>query len=658
MSDSSQSQSFSLPKLTELCAILSDMLPDLPGIIYRCRRNESWTMLDLAEPVRDLTGYGPEELQHDAVISWAELIHPEDRDRIRTEVGRALDDGLAFRTSYRIRTRAGETRRVWEQGRLAGSGGGDDDPEEIIGFIQDVTDWLQKWERLEHSARLLEQTISSLEEAVLVIDTSGAGRGILSVNAAAERIFGYPAEELIGQTTEKLHVDRASFQEFARELDPILAEEGVVHAAFPMKRKDGTEFAAEQTVTLLDPEEGIPAGAVSVVRDVSERRALEHQLDRAQRLEAIGRLAGGIAHDFNNLLTIIRAHSDFLVMELPDSGPLLEELRAIQNAADRAADLTSQLLAFSREQVLRPRVVDMNEVVQAMDRLLGRVIGEPIEIRTELHPEPLPVEVDPGRLEHAIVNLAVNARDAMSDGGTLTLATALETDPLDATGTLELDDALQAGPRAVLAVADTGVGMTEETAARVFEPFFTTKAHGEGTGLGLATTYGFVTQSGGAIAVDSEPGQGTVFMLRFTLAEGVPESARGEAAKAVDSLGGITVLVVEDDPGVLRVIQKTLGRAGCIVRSVQTGEAALEILDAERHSLDLVLTDLVLPGVGGRHVVDHAIGSEPALPVLVMSGYAADSPGHSAELPPEAAFLPKPFTPARLVDRVRETLAG
>ncbi|MFO7893056.1 MAG: PAS domain S-box protein [Longimicrobiales bacterium] len=655
MSDEVSRQPYSLPRLTELYTMLGEMLPDVPAIVYRCRHNRAWTMLDLAEPVRALTGYGPEELIDDAVVTYGELIHEEDRDRVWDEVQRALDAELSFRTTYRIRTRDGAVRRVWEQGRRVVRPTGS---EEIIGFIQDVTDWQEEWDRLEESARLLQQTVAGLEEAVLVIDTSGEGRGVLSVNPAAERIFGYTAEELVGSTTEKLHVSRERFEAFSRELDPVLEREGVVRAGYTMRRKDGSEFAAEQTVSLLDPERGITGGAVSVIRDVSERQTLREQLQQSQRLEAVGRLAGGVAHDFNNLLTVIWAHSDFAVMDLDESDPLLDELRAIQNAADRAADLTAQLLAFSREQVLRPRVVDMNEIVVRVERLLDRVIGEPIAVRTELHPEPLPVKLDPVQLEQAMVNLAVNARDAMPDGGTLTLGTALVRSQPDDEATMGSDDAdLGTGPHVRLTVTDTGVGMDAETQTRIFDPFFTTKEKGQGTGLGLATTYGFVSQSGGTIEVESAPNEGTRFILRFPLAAGTPEAAETAEKSAVRPLGGATILVVEDEANVLRVIEKTLTRAGCTVRTAGTGEEGLEILEREHGEIDLVLTDLVLPGISGQALVDRALSLDPPLPVIIMSGYAAGSPGRTADIPPEAGFIEKPFTPASLVDRVRETLA-
>ncbi len=646
MSETSR-QLYSLPELADPCAILSESLPDLPGILYRCRNDRSWTMLDVAEPVRALTGYAPEALIDSAEVVYADLIHEEDRERVWDEVQKALDAGLAFRTSYRIRTRQGETRRVWEQGRRSSDG------DEIIGFIQDVTDWRKRWKELGESVRLMERTLDSLGEAVFVIDTSGEGRGIVRVNPAAERIFGYTEEELIGGTTEKLHVDHASFLAFAEELDPVLREHGVVHASYPMRRKDGTEFAAEQTVTLLDPDAGVEGGAVSVVRDVSERQALHRRLQQSQRLEAVGRLAGGVAHDFNNLLTVMRAHSDFMLMELEDDDPLVDEIRAIQEAAGAAADLTGQLLTFSREQVLRPKVVDMNDVVLRVDRLLERVIEETITMRAELHPEPLTVEVDPGQLEQAIMNLAVNARDAMPRGGTLTLATALEA-PDHAVPA----DELAGRPHVRVTVRDTGQGMDAETRARIFEPFFTTKEQGRGTGLGLATTYGFVTQSEGAIDVDSAPGEGSTFTLRFPISGEAVRSAPERGPSTTASLAGSTILVVEDETNVRRVIEKALTRAGSTVRTAETGEAGLDILEAERYTLDLVVTDLVLPGVSGHVVADRALSGEPAIPVIVMSGYAAAAAGRGDGIPADADFLPKPFTPAQLVDRAREALAG
>jgi PAS domain S-box-containing protein len=645
MSDIS-AQPYSLPELTELRAVLSDMPLSLPGILYRCRNDSSWTMLDLAEPVRELTGYGPEAFIGNAEIAYADLIHEEDRARVWDEVQAALAADLSFRTAYRIRTRAGAIRQVWEQGRRTGAG------DEILGFIQDVTDWREKWGRLEESAHLMERTLSSLGEAVFVIDTSGAGRGIIRVNRAAERIFGYTQDELLGGTTENLHVDRASFLEFAEELEPLLEAEGVVHASYPMRRKDGTEFAAEQTVSLLDPEAGVRGGAVSVVRDVSERQALHRQLQQSQRMEAVGRLAGGVAHDFNNLLTVIRAHTDFMLMEVGDDGPLADEVRAVQEAAGAAADLTSQLLTFGREQVLRPRVIDMNAVLRRVDRLLERVIEETITVRMELHPEPLPVEVDPGQLEQALVNLAVNARDAMPGGGTLTLATALETPD----GTTAADEPDTGSVR--VTVRDTGEGMDAATQARIFEPFYTTKRQGRGTGLGLATTYGFVSQSGGTLEVDSAPDEGSAFTLRFPVSTEEVEARSEPRPTSTASLAGRTVLVVEDETNVRRVVEKALARAGATVRTAETGEAGLDVLAAEREALDLVITDLVLPGVSGHAVAERALSREPTVPVIVMSGYAADTSGQVADIPVDADFLAKPFTPAELVERARVTLAG
>ncbi len=631
-------------------------------------------------------------------------------------------------------------------------------------------------------ARLHTLTVASLSEAVFIIDSRGDGRLIGDVNPAAERIFGYTRDELVGGTTERIHVDREAFERFGREGNPILEAGGVFRATYPLRRKDGTVFEAEQTVTLLDPGQGLAGGAVSVVRDVSEQRRaeaeavrteerfrvlseeitdtinivdaqgtilysnssasleamtgykrqdleggsafdfvhpddrekvarvlhdvastpggimrveyravtkagevlhvesvardlsrhpgvggivvttrdvtervrLEEHLRQSQKLEAVGRLAGGIAHDFNNLLTVIQAEADLLLMDIADD-PRAEDVGHIRAAADRAAKLTSQLLAFSREQVLLPRLVDLNELTRSMGHLLERLLGEDIGIEYDLDEAMPAVEVDPVQLEQVILNLAVNARDAMPEGGRLTLSTGEE--EISAADAQRLPG-LTPGRCVLLAVADTGAGMSDEVKARIFEPFFTTKERGKGTGLGLAMAYGVMKQSGGSIHVESAPGQGTVFRLRFPVAEGEAEPLPGDTEPGWvhgDIPPGVAILV-EDDDSVRRVSEKILTRVGLEVHSVSAAEEALDLLD-RLDRVDIVLTDLVLPGMSGRKLVDRLRQRPDGVPVLVMSGYSADSPGHPAALPREATFLQKPFTPEELVTAVRSVLA-
>jgi two-component system cell cycle sensor histidine kinase/response regulator CckA len=336
---------------------------------------------------------------------------------------------------------------------------------------------------------------------------------------------------------------------------------------------------------------------------------------------------------------------------------LSREVGLIQTTADRAAALTRQLLAFSRDQILQPRVVSLREVVRKMAGLLDRIIGEDVDIEIDV-PDGLPsVELDPVQLEQVILNLAVNARDAMPGGGTLTLSARRE--DLDR---LRADDlgGIKPGVYTVLEVSDTGAGMDEETLARAFEPFFTTKARGKGTGLGLSGAYGFVTQTGGSIRVDSDVGRGTTFVLRFPAVEGAPLPVAGTPTRGAEIPArdrGAVILVVEDTEEVREAARKILERSEFVVEVARTAEAGLEVLE-KRDDIGLVLTDLVLPGMSGRALVERLRASRPDLPVLVMSGYADDSPGHPGDLPPDIPFLPKPFAVGTLLRAIAEAMGA
>jgi len=706
-----------------------------------------------------------------------ELVHPADRDRVEALL---LDpDRAPYQLEFRLLDEDGSVRWMRQRAFPILEEGGQ--PARIGGLIEDVTARREERRRAAETSRLLEQTVSSIREAVLVVGGGDRPREIREANPAAERMFGYTREELVGQTTEPLHVDRASYERFGAVSRDVLEKGKSFRGTFRMKRRDGRVFDAEQTVTLLNPDEGLGGGVVSVVRDISERaaaevklresetrfrqiaesiddvfwittpgkdvmeyvspayadvvghppeelyddatrwldrihpddrervraalprqvdgtyeeeyrivrsdgeirwlwdrafpvrdedgnvvrivgvaedvterRALEAQLQQSQKMEAVGRLAGGIAHDFNNLLTVIRSQSDLLLMDMVGSSPLRDEVEIVRDAADRATTLTRQFLALSEDQVLRPRLVDLNDVVTSMRELLRRVIGEDIRIETRTESDLPPVRVDPGQLEQVILNLAVNARDAMPRGGTLRISTRTEVvEAGDAEGSPELEP----GRHVRLDVADTGIGMDAETRSRVFEPFFTTKRERGGTGLGLSTSYGIVQQSGGTIRVESTKGVGTTFVIRFPAAEGevTPEGPVSQAPEPVDHATG-TILLVEDDPSVRRVARKVLTRAGFEVEEAGDAEVGLAMLEAAAGRFDVVLTDLVLPGMGGRDLVDAIREHSSDQAVIVMSGYAAGSPGSRGELPPEIAFIRKPFTPEGLLGIVRENM--
>ncbi len=396
------------------------------------------------------------------------------------------------------------------------------------------------------------------------------------------------------------------------------------------------------------------AGAAQVVvQDVSERRRMEERLREAAKMEAVGRLAGGVAHDFNNLLTAVLGYATLLLLETADGDPRREYVVEIQRACERASELTRQLLAFARRQPLELHVVEVDEVIRGAALLIQRLLGERVRLVKTLEASGARVLVDPAQLELAIVNLAVNARDAMPDGGLLTIATrALEPDELPPAWPGE-----RAAGGVAVAVRDTGVGMDEATRARLFEPFFTTKPRGKGTGLGLSTVHGIVGRGGGTLEVETAPGQGTTFtmVLPRSAAEATPE--RGEPHRALERASG-TILVAEDEPAVRDMVTRVLEQVGYVVVPCASGEEALAAAADRLDDLDLLLSDLVMPGCSGVELMEQLRARRPDLRVLLMTGYAADVLGPSGAPPPRVPLLVKPFSADALTRRVREVLTN
>ncbi|MDB5313122.1 MAG: Blue-light-activated protein, partial [Gemmataceae bacterium] len=376
---------------------------------------------------------------------------------------------------------------------------------------------------------------------------------------------------------------------------------------------------------------------------------LEEQFRQAQKMEAVGRLAAGVAHDFNNLLTIINGYSEIVLDTLPAADPNRDLLAEIRNAGERSAGLTRQLLAFSRQTVLESRVLDPNALVRDAEKLLRRLIGEDVALTAHLAPDAGRILADPGQLEQALVNLCVNARDAMPEGGELTVRTRNE----DVGG--DRPDA-RPGPYVVITVTDTGHGMDEATKARIFEPFFTTKGVGQGTGLGLAMVYGFVRQSGGFVAVESEPGRGTRFDVYLPRASAAPKPGSGVVPGPVPR-GTETILLVEDEAAVRGLARHVLAGCGYTVLEAAHGREAVRVAEAHRGKVDLVVTDVVMPGgMGGRRVAEAVAAAHPEAKVLYVSGYTDDAVVRHGVTEAGTAFLQKPFTPAVLARKVREVL--
>jgi PAS domain S-box-containing protein len=418
--------------------------------------------------------------------------------------------------------------------------------------------------------------------------------------------------------------------------------------------EDGSTLWTETRVTFLRGADGDPVGMLGVARDIAERKRLESQLRKAQELEAIGRLSGGVAHDFNNILTAITGYSSILLRTLDRDDPKRGDVDEIKQAADRAAALTQQLLAFSRKQVMQPQVLDLNSIVANTEKMLQRLIGEDIELATILDPNLGRVKADPGRIEQVIMNLAVNARDAMPQGGKLTIESTNAV--LDDAYALRHVD-VKPGRYAMLAVSDSGFGMDEETQSHLFEPFFTTKEDGKGTGLGLPTVYGIVKQSNGHIWVYSELGRGTTFKIYLPRTDEAAEPIRREPTDDEPTRGSETILLVEDEAVVRGLATRTLTESGYHVLQAANGEEATRACLRRGGPIQLLLTDVVLPGgMSGRDIADRVATLSPETKVLYMSGYTDDSIVHHGVMEPGIAFIGKPFTPTALLHKVRQVL--
>ncbi|PYO60987.1 MAG: hybrid sensor histidine kinase/response regulator [Gemmatimonadetes bacterium] len=503
-------------------------------------------------------------------------------------------------------------------------------------------------EQLRQSEARYRTLVDGVRDVIFALAPDGT---IASLNPAFETITGFPRDEWLGRPFEQLvHSDDLPLA--LELLSGVARGEPRPVNQFRIRTRKGDyrmgEFAATPQYR-----EGQLASILGIGRDVTERLSLEQQLRQAQKMEAVGRLAGGVAHDFNNILTAITGYADLLLEDLGTTDRRRDDIAEIRKAAERAAGLTRQLLAFSRQQVMQVRVLDLNDVVADTQNMLGRLLGEDIALVTRLDPALGAVKADPGQLEQVIMNLAVNARDAMPGGGKLTIETA----------NAELDDTYvrehfpaRPGSYVMLAVSDTGTGMSDEVQSHLFEPFFTTKEKGKGTGLGLATVYGIVKQSGGYIWVYTEPGHGTTFKIYLPRVAGAPaQRASGPKASPVGA-GTETVLLAEDEAAVRAVARHALERQGYTVLEASSGEAALDL--AERHSgrIHLLLTDVIMPGMNGRALALRLSELRPDLRVVYMSGYTEEAITRHGVLEPGLTYVQKPFTPEGLARKVREVL--
>jgi two-component system, cell cycle sensor histidine kinase and response regulator CckA len=590
-------------------------------------------------------GYSVDEFL--ALDDWLKVIAIPDRPLVAEQVRRRLDLEVdTSRYTFHGLRRDGTIIKVEVYGSRIELNG----KPAAVGNLIDITDRVLAREALHESEELFRRAFDSTNLAMVITDL---GHRFVRVNAAFAKLFGYTPSEMLGMTTGQItHPDDLA-ESYARR-EPLLAGEA---SHFDMEKRylhrDGHVISAVTNVALVRDANGSPRLYVGQVQDVTDRKRLVEQMHQSQKMEAIGILAGGVAHDFNNLLTVMNGYCEIILEDRGLSPSSQEMVREIYRAGDRAAALTRQLLAFSRKQVLAPQILDLNILVRETTKMLGRLIGANIDLATSLGPKLGRIKADPGQIEQVVMNLVVNARDAMPNGGHLTIETR---------NVMLGDDygkqhhGVRSGPYVQLAVSDTGVGMDAATHARIFEPFFTTKAPGKGTGLGLSTVHGIVQQSGGHVEVYSELGRGTTFKVYLPL---LPENTQTAATPSMTlevPRGTETILLVEDDTAIRNLARIALESSGYSVLEAANGADAIQMGSSHTGGLDLLVTDVVMPKLGGRELAEQLRKAFPSLRVLYMSGYTDDAIVRHGVVAEGVAFLHKPFTPTILARKVREVL--
>ncbi|CAN5617784.1 hypothetical protein BH23GEM10_BH23GEM10_09070 [soil metagenome] len=613
-----------------------------------------WRWMFLNPAWTAITGFDVTESAGRPVFAY---VHADEvaamRQRIETLTANATP---YYRHEGRWRTRTGMHRWIELRMQLTYTPTGEFNG--ASGVITDVTDRREAEDAVRRSEEYFRSLIESAADMVAVLTGDGT---IRYVSPAVERVLGFPPDAWEGTTyTQWLHPD--DIDAAIAVIGGLLEEpDGTVMTETRVRHRDGSWREVEATCRNLLLTPGVE-GLIINARDVTERHRAEQALResaelllRAQKMDAIGRLAGGVAHDFNNLLTAILGHADLLIDDLDDDVAIRDDLLEIRDAAGRATSLTRQLLAFSRRQVMQPRVLDLNAVVRDMEKMLKRAIGEHVALRTDLATDAGAVRADPAQIEQVLLNLIVNARDAMPRGGQLTISTSsLYVGPDHA-----LAGELTTGAYALLRVTDTGTGMAPDVATHAFEPFFTTKEPGQGTGLGLATVYGVVKQSGGHIWLDSEPEAGTEVNVLLPGVAAAPEPVSDTGPPAVEPVnrgGSETILLVEDEKAVRDLAVRILDRQGYDVMVATNGREALEIIATDTRHIDLLLTDVVMPELNGQDLAAALRSQRPDIPVLFMSGYNEEAILRDGVLAEGASFLEKPFSPAVLLERIRSIL--
>ena len=607
--------------------------------------DEDATILAANQECLRSTGYRPEEL---VGTKWTDHVAPDSLETMLQyhRARRDTPEEIPSQYEARVVDKAGWIRTAFlSVGMVPGT------HRSIVSLV-DITDRKRAEAELERLTMAIEQTA----DAILVTDSEGS---IQYVNPAFKTVTGYTRLETIGQNPRLLKSgkqDRAFYQ----ELWGTITQGRIWKGRMVNKRKNGELYTEEAIISPVKDGSGRIISFVAVERDITEhlriaqeQAHLQEQLQQAQKMESIGRLAGGVAHDFNNMLSVILGFGEIIQRKLLPGDPLKKNVEEILKAGRRSADLTRQLLAFSRRQTLQPEVLDLNKVVRNIEKMLRRLIGEDIELELSLSKDLDLVKVDSGQIEQVIVNLVVNARDAMPRGGRLLVETQqVELDETDARHHPDVAP----GKYILLAISDTGCGMDKEVLAHIFDPFFTTKEKGKGTGLGLATVYGILKQSGGNIWTYSEPGKGSTFKIYLPVTGDQPMANTREAAREELSGGGERILVVEDEEAVRGLVKEMLSKSGYEVTLAANGGEALLLVEENGLRPDLIVTDVVMPGMSGKVLVERLRRNQPGLKAIFMSGYTDNAIVHHGNLDRGTPFIQKPFTLREIAEKVRALL--
>ncbi|MCZ7645795.1 MAG: PAS domain S-box protein [Planctomycetota bacterium] len=617
---------------------------NIPGVVYLCRNDARYSMLYLNEAVEQITGYPAREFLADRV-SFVELYHPADAPGIATEVDAALAERRPFNLRYRIRRRDGKTRWIHEIGVGVFEG---QELKYLEGYLHDVSERAAAEEALRHGEAQYRGIFEAVADGILILSLDGRP---VEANPAACALTGRTREDLLARRLTEWLYEHAG-ERYAEFLDALRARQAF-HDERNVRVKDGARRDLDLRACVF-PYAGADHILV-LLRDLSEQKRLERQLQQAQKLETVGRFAGGIAHDFNNLLGAVMGYAQMGLLREDDPREVARCLKFVIEAAEHGASLTGQLLAFARKQVLQPRSVCLNELIQRSVAILNRLIGEEIELEVLADAGLRPVFVDAGQIEQVVFNLAVNARDAMPHGGKLTVrAQPIHVGEAEAKALGELAP----GDYALLEIADTGVGIPADVLPHIFEPFFTTKEHGKGTGLGLATCYGIVKQHKGHLAVESREGAGAAFRVFLPYAQAEPDPVARSADAALFPKGHETVLLAEDEASLRVLVAELLAQLGYTVLQASNGSKALEAARAHGGPIDLLITDVVMPEMGGRELAERLRGQFPNLKILYTSGYSNQAMAEVKVFGKAASYLAKPFMPSVLADEIRRLLDG